>query len=522
MPAPAAEARRLRALRDLNILDTDGEDRFDRITRLAARLFGVPTALVSLVDADRLWFKSRVGFPYPETPSAQSFCRHAIEQDEMLVVCDATTDPRFSDSRYVTGYPQARFYAGQPLVVNGARIGTLCLIDEAPRAFDADERALLRDLAAMVANEASTGALREAQQRVRRSEAVLRALLEHLPNCVLLVGGNGQVLSCNAAAERLFGMPAAALVGRCGWQLLGVQEDALLPTGGAGHIDPAGIGRTIRSTVTRPDGTAITIEAALNALDIGGRVHVAASVRDIGPHLAAQQASETMRRDYFRRATHELRTPLASIVGFSELLLKSEFDAATGRELLGIIHSQSGRLVTLINQMLDLARIEAGDLDERRRGRSALPTLVTEALAATIPAARTSDLVLAQQGGVPDIAANDQRLRQAFANVLSNAVKFSSPGTPIEVTLAPCARDGRQGAEVRIRDHGAGLTLQQQGKMFQHFYRSGERPAQEGGGLGLALARAILAAHDGTIEIASTCGSGTVVTVWLPACAEAP
>jgi len=151
---PFNEARRLRALQQLDILDTVPEKRFDRITRLAQRFFNVPIALVTLIDSDRQWFKSSMGLDVNETPRDISFCGHTILEDETFVVTDAATDPRFSDNPLVTGSPRIRFYAGQPLKVQtGERIGTLCIIDNKPRAFGADDIATLKDLAGLVEQE---------------------------------------------------------------------------------------------------------------------------------------------------------------------------------------------------------------------------------------------------------------------------------------------------------------------------------------------------------------------------------
>jgi len=153
-PPPDGEAARLAALQELRILDTPEEERFDRVTRLARRLFGVPIALVSLVDADRQWFKSRDGLAASSTSRAVSFCGHAINQEAPLVVPNAVEDDRFHDNPLVTGDPKIRFYAGHPLRVRGGhRIGTLCVIDRAPREFSEDELASLADLAGMIEDQ---------------------------------------------------------------------------------------------------------------------------------------------------------------------------------------------------------------------------------------------------------------------------------------------------------------------------------------------------------------------------------
>lgn len=151
---PNNEALRIQTLRELNVLDTSPEERFDRLTRLAKRLFNVPIALVSLVDADRQWFKSCVGLDVSETSRDISFCGHAILGDQILTVPDAGLDERFHDNPLVVGAPGIRFYAGCPLTVtNGSKLGTLCLIDIKPRDLDDEDRALLRDLARMAEQE---------------------------------------------------------------------------------------------------------------------------------------------------------------------------------------------------------------------------------------------------------------------------------------------------------------------------------------------------------------------------------
>lgn len=153
-PIPEDEERRQSALRATHLLDSLPEERFDRITRLARRLFAVPMALVSLIDSRRQWFKSRQGVAATETPRAISFCGHAILTDAILVVEDAREDPRFADNPLVTGAPGVRFYAGCPLAASdGSRIATLCIMSDSPRHFSEEDRLLLRTLAAMVESE---------------------------------------------------------------------------------------------------------------------------------------------------------------------------------------------------------------------------------------------------------------------------------------------------------------------------------------------------------------------------------
>lgn len=153
---PVDEVDRMDALRALGILDSASEERFDRMARLAKGLFDVPIALVSLVDDDRQWFKSKFGFEASETPRVISFCGHAILQDDVFVVPDASRDGRFSDNPLVTDAPHIRFYAGCPLAApDGSKLGTLCIIDRKPREFGREDMALLVDLARMAELELS-------------------------------------------------------------------------------------------------------------------------------------------------------------------------------------------------------------------------------------------------------------------------------------------------------------------------------------------------------------------------------
>ena len=163
-PLPRGEDRRLQALRHLQVLDSPPEGRFDRYTRIAAQLFDVPIALVSLVDHDRQWFKSRHGLDVSETPREMAFCAHAILERAVLQVPDALLDDRFADNPLVTGPPRVRFYAGAPLAVDdGSLVGTLCLIDRRARQLAPAQLALLRDLADLVETELAHRPARERQ-----------------------------------------------------------------------------------------------------------------------------------------------------------------------------------------------------------------------------------------------------------------------------------------------------------------------------------------------------------------------
>ncbi|AVS74253.1 putative bifunctional diguanylate cyclase/phosphodiesterase [Paracidovorax cattleyae] len=194
-PSLSAEQQRLTALRATGLLDTPPTEEFDRITRLASRLFGVPIALVSLVDADRQWFKSQVGLPVRETCREDAFCDHTIRSSDVMVVENALEDPRFAANPLVAGPPHIRFYAGAPLILRGHHhLGSLCLIDTVPRTFDASQQRQLEDLAALVMAQidlqCSASRLDEATLLPNRSQ-----LLQDLDGLCRAAPGEGRILA---------------------------------------------------------------------------------------------------------------------------------------------------------------------------------------------------------------------------------------------------------------------------------------------------------------------------------------
>jgi len=181
-PLPLDEAERIESLREYAVLDTPEETCFDELTELAARICEAPIALISLIDEERQWFKSRVGLDVTETTRDIAFCAHAIHQKELFIVPDATQDVRFADNPLVMGEPGIRFYAGAPLLTpEGHALGTLCVIDRKPREMSAEHQQAMRVLShhVMTQLELRRRTLQVAHLRQEREQILATLRQEH-------------------------------------------------------------------------------------------------------------------------------------------------------------------------------------------------------------------------------------------------------------------------------------------------------------------------------------------------------
>ncbi|MBX3454405.1 GAF domain-containing protein [Ferrovibrio sp.] len=207
---PGNEIFRLAALHALPLLDTAPEADFDAVVRIGQALFNLPTCTVTLVDKHRQWFKARVGLDAPETHRDVSFCGHAILQDDVFVVADASQDERFHDNPLVTGAPFIRFYAGAPIrLPNGYSIGTVCVFGPEPRTGMAPaERKLLQDLAALALAAIGMRALRDNLDQAQAEADRLRLVAMALPQPVALADPAGRLILANEAFAQFCSRPA--------------------------------------------------------------------------------------------------------------------------------------------------------------------------------------------------------------------------------------------------------------------------------------------------------------------------
>jgi two-component system, cell cycle sensor histidine kinase and response regulator CckA len=211
-PLPVNESERLAALREYNILDSGAEKVYDDLTYLAMQICETPIALITLVDANRQWFKSKIGIELNETPRDVSFCAHTILEKDLMVTNDATLDERFCDNPFVVSEPKLRFYAGAPLISpDGYSLGTICVVDFKPRQLTPEQQESLRALARQ------TVALLELRKHAEREIAEGRKLIQSLVDSAFdgyCIHEEGTIVEANEKVAALFGYTAKELIGK--------------------------------------------------------------------------------------------------------------------------------------------------------------------------------------------------------------------------------------------------------------------------------------------------------------------
>lgn len=623
-PLPNDETRRLASLRSLGVLDTPAEERFDRLTRIAAAVFDVPIVAVSLVDEKRQWFKSRIGLQVTETPRDISFCGHAILNSGVCYVPNAPVDPRFEGNPLVTGEPNIRFYAGCPLrSPDGSALGTLCIIAPEPRTLSDAQMSLLRDLAKCVEQELWQARLEEALKRIQhlerhfdsssellavidddarlldlnpawtaatglaKSELVDRKWTEilrveegpietlepapdrsraphaftarlnthqvertylisrtrdehdglwHLaardvtatlaaradaerlalkyqhifqfaPDAILCVQADGRVVEANAEAVRLLRRPVE--------QLLGITLDALLvpPKPGAATRPwndlLARAMREVQEVIIQVPSGDVTVE--IRAAVLAGEHIYTVRLRDLSEFHRLEQS----KHNFIAAVSHELRTPLTAMMGGVSLIREGACGevSAGATQMLAIVAANCSRLNGLVGQILDIERLSSGAFGVTI-GDVDVSALLRDACAQHMPLAARSnvEIVFGASGDALVVQSDHERLMQVVANLLSNACKFSPPGSRVEVSCA--ARQG--GVRLAVRDHGPGIAEDFKARIFGRFSQSEAGKSKQGAGLGLYISKAVVETLGGELGYENLASGGCEFYLNLP------
>ena len=344
-----------------------------------------------------------------------------------------------------------------------------------------------------------------------------QAVLAALPDPLILLDERRRILRANGAANELLGM---RLVERD--LAVAIRHPAVLDAADA--VLRGGASRIVEFDITTP------VERHLSARLAAVRPHTtegAAAVLTLHD-LTAAKRSERLRADFAANASHELRTPLAALTGFIETLRgpAREDSAARGR-FLTIMAEQAQRMAHLVDDLLSLSRIEMNEHrppTERVHIGRVLHTVAD--LLEQRAEARDMRIILELPEGLPEVQGDPDELAQVFQNLLDNAIKYSRPGTPIEVTARPSARflsGARPGEKpaalaIAVRDHGDGIAREHLPRLTERFYRVDPARSRElgGTGLGLAIVKHIVNRHRGALDIDSELGDGSTFTVYLP------
>ena len=326
------------------------------------------------------------------------------------------------------------------------------------------------------------------------SPAALQDFIVGLPLPAACFDAAGAPVCANGAFRHLI----AAKVGA--WQTLG-----------AGALD-AILGVSLRAAVSRVKVmlAGVKYDGRLHALDEAGQLRVlvlnsAAPARAAGGH----EGMETL-----AHAAHQLRSPLSSLLGFSELLMNFEFDEASRRDFIESIHSQAGRLSRLLNDLVDLAKVEAGGAAALKMTAGDLSAIARESMAGFGDAHPSANLAESWQTDLPPVECDREKVGRMLVHLLENALHCSPPDSLIRVSTL-LDRGGTH-LGLAVEDHGSGISAADLPRIGEKFFRAESAVAVPGNGLGLAYVRAVMQAHGGALKVKSVPGDETVMTLWFP------
>ncbi len=512
------------------MLDTLPQPVFDHITKLASQICNTPVALISLVDRDRQWFKSRVGIDVWQTDRNSSLCGYAIlEPTQVMVLEDASQDARFADNPLVQSGPQIRFYAGAPIVTDdGHALGTVCVIDRRARVLEPAQRAALTSLANLVANlleherlqreEAKRNSDKE-RRRSQMTHALLQAGLQLKsfvdPDYVYQFANPAYLDYWQRSPEDIVGRRVADLAGEA------VFQETIKP-----QIDRALSGEAVQyeTAFSFPGVGVRQVEVwYLPAYGDGGEIlGVVVWVHDIEQRkqredelnqaLASLQHKTMEQERFIHIISHDLREPINTINNFASLLADEPTlrDVSGPRRYLDYVVQGGQRMELLLNDLLDFVRLDKVAIEPQSVDLNTLAAQVRDDLSASL--VRSGGQL--QTNDLPIVLGDPSLLRIVLQNLVSNALKFSRPDATARVTLSAHQAEGLWC--ISVADNGIGIPADKRGAVFDMFKRLHSRKQYDGTGLGLSICRRIAELHHGSISVTSELGVGSCFTLSLP------
>lgn len=353
----------------------------------------------------------------------------------------------------------------------------------------------------------------------------LNAVFELSPDGFVALDKRGEVSIVNPSFERMTGLLAADLVGHS----LSAFEEQLMARCQASEVDAqtvAGLMAGVGDAEVGPSATrellhmhTPSIRTLVRRVRHGGHDNETVMYfRDITHELEVDR----MKSEFLAMAAHELRTPMVSIFGFTELLLQRPFNEERRKDMLSTIHRQASVLINLVNELLDLARIESRRGKDFQRERLQLQSLIDGTVHGLLVQNDPRKVACTLPAAPVWVDVDRQKLSLALTNVLSNAYKYSPQGGEIALDLVWRDRNERPECGIRITDQGLGMTPAQREKVFDRFFRADTSGNIPGTGLGMTIVKEILELHGGQASVTSELGVGTTVILWVPAVSAAP
>jgi PAS domain S-box-containing protein len=521
------EEKRLQALQRYGILDTPPESEYDDLVQLAARMCGVPIALISLVDSERQWFKAITGLPgVKETERCISFCTFAIEQEQVFVIEDATKDARFAACPLVEGAPYIRFYAGVPIQSeDGFNLGTLCVIDRVPHVLSEDQR---RGLLAL---KRQVELLLRLRLQVKQTQERDRQLMESSGDAVFLLDDAGRVVESNPVAAQLLEREPSALLGTSFEELAPESEREPLRKALQTLLARGSVRVEVGLRSARGERVVLDLSATLQEVGSSRRLLV------VGHDLTAKRRLEQQSIQNDRLASvgalaagiaHEINNPIAYVL--SNLSYLQGWRDDLERQLAAL----PGFPAHLADVLVEAQEVLAESLDGCKRIRdivrdmryfshapdeSLAPVDVNASLDFVLRMAQTElkrTAKLEKDYGVelPAVFASEGRLSQVFLNLVINALQAMQPGAPQRHTLRVRTSSEDGFVRVDVSDTGHGIPPEVLPRIFDPFFTT--KPAGSGTGLGLSISHSLVQKMGGELRVHSEQGQGTTFSLLLP------